>query len=187
MMVCLDRDTGPVHPAVCSAAPSTGRIGISLSVTTRILLSPAVLRVHVSASRTRARTVPQILPTRKPHTPSQPPPPPLGNVGRVVALVRPPEVCVPVCAAGRRGPPGCPPLQRCALPALHLAAPACPPAPQGMGQLVTLLPSRSRTSGLRILKFISIMVCCASHERRHHRWPVYGSPMCRLAPQNSCI
>jgi hypothetical protein len=29
-----------------------------------------------------------------------------------------------------------------------------------------------------------MVVCCASHERRHHRWPVYGSPMCRLAPQH---
>jgi hypothetical protein len=24
-------------------------------------------------------------------------------------------------------------------------------------------------------------------DRRHHRWPVYGSPMCRLAPPNSWI
>jgi lysophospholipase L1-like esterase len=36
-------------------------------------------------------------------------------------------------------------------------------------------------------EFISIVVCCASHERRHHRWPVSGSPMCRRAPQNSWI
>ena len=34
-------------------------------------MSPAVLRVDVSASRASARTVPQMLPTRKPHTPSQ--------------------------------------------------------------------------------------------------------------------
>jgi hypothetical protein len=32
-----------------------------------------------------------------------------------------------------------------------------------------------------ISEFIPIMVCWASHERRHHRWPVYGSPMCRRA------
>src|SRR6266566_1864074 len=71
MMICLDRDTGPVHPAVCSAAPSTGSRGLSLRVTTRIRMSPAVLRVHVSASRASARTVPQRLPTRKPHPLSQ--------------------------------------------------------------------------------------------------------------------
>jgi hypothetical protein len=40
---------------------------------------------------------------------------------------------------------------------------------------------------LRTVKFIPIMVYCASHERRHHRWPVCGSLMCRLAPQNSWI
>src|SRR5436309_2063559 len=43
MMVCLDRDTGPVHPAVCSAAPSTGRIGMSFRVTTRIGTPPCLL------------------------------------------------------------------------------------------------------------------------------------------------
>ena len=69
--LCLDRDTGPVHPAVCSAAPSTGSRGLSLRVTTRRRMSPAVLRVHVSASRASARTVPQRLPTRKPHPLSQ--------------------------------------------------------------------------------------------------------------------
>jgi hypothetical protein len=41
--------------------------------------------------------------------------------------------------------------------------------------------------GMRTHEFISIVVCCASHKRRHHRWPVYGAPMCRLTPQNSWI
>ena len=34
---------------------------------------------------------------------------------------------------------------------------------------------------LRADEFIPIMVYWASHERRHHRWPVSGSPMCRRA------
>src|SRR5713101_2476024 len=61
MMVCLDRDTGPVHPAVCSAAPSTGRIGMSFRVTARIGTPPFldILRVDVSAPRAGARPVPQ--------------------------------------------------------------------------------------------------------------------------------
>ena len=48
-----------------------------------------------------------------------------------------------------------------------------------------LSPTEKAT--LEQLEFISIVVCCASHKRRHHRWPVYGSPMCRRAPQNSWI
>jgi hypothetical protein len=31
------------------------------------------------------------------------------------------------------------------------------------------------------------MVCCASHERRHHVWPIYGSPTCRSAPWSSWV
>src|SRR5262252_877349 len=42
MMVCRDRDTGPVQPAVCSAAPSAGSIGISFRVMTRIVTSPCL-------------------------------------------------------------------------------------------------------------------------------------------------
>ena len=42
-----------------------------------------------------------------------------------------------------------------------------------------------RPHAVERIEFISIVVCCASHERRHHRWPVYGSPMCRLAPQHA--
>src|SRR2546428_4274185 len=34
-------------------------------------------------------------------------------------------------------------------------------------------------------EFIPIMVFWASHERRHHIWPVYGSSMCSPAPQRS--
>ena len=37
------------------------------------------------------------------------------------------------------------------------------------------------------LSLSRFMVYCASHERRHHIWPVYGSPMCRLAPRSSWI
>src|SRR5262252_4015192 len=43
MMVCRDRDTGPVQPAVCSAAPSAGSIGISFRVMTRIVTSPCLV------------------------------------------------------------------------------------------------------------------------------------------------
>src|SRR5262249_20832820 len=50
MMVCLDRETGPVHPAVCSAAPSTGRMGMSFRVTTRIG-TPPFLRSCVLTSQ----------------------------------------------------------------------------------------------------------------------------------------
>src|SRR5207245_5218450 len=52
MMVCLDRDTDPVHPAVCAAAPSTGRIGMSFRVTTRIG-PPPFLRSCVLTSQRR--------------------------------------------------------------------------------------------------------------------------------------
>src|SRR6266446_7498985 len=44
---------------------------------------------------------------------------------------------------------------------------------------------RRSPPGRRASEFISIVVCGASHERRHHRWPVYGSPMCRLTPQHA--
>jgi hypothetical protein len=30
-----------------------------------------------------------------------------------------------------------------------------------------------------------MVIYCVSLERRHHRWPVYGSPTCRRVPQNS--
>ena len=38
-----------------------------------------------------------------------------------------------------------------------------------------------------IVEFISIMIYCASHKRRHHVWPVSGSPMGRPAPRSSSI
>src|SRR6266545_7015937 len=38
-----------------------------------------------------------------------------------------------------------------------------------------------------IFEFIPIMVYWASHERRHHVCPVYGSLMCRPAPRSSWI
>jgi len=62
------------------------------------------------------------------------------------------------------------------------------------GDMYTTGSRRSTTSRLLLarvrvpverIEFISIVVCCASHERRHHKWPVYGSPMCGLTPQNS--
>src|SRR6266436_5817141 len=60
MMVCLDRETGPVHPSVCSAAPSTGRAGMSFSVTTRTIPPPGVFgvqRLSTSCMRTHCTTV----------------------------------------------------------------------------------------------------------------------------------
>jgi hypothetical protein len=50
-------------------------------------------------------------------------------------------------------------------------------APRGMGRL--------RLAS--IVYFIPIMVYWSFHERRHHVWPVYSSPMCRPAPQSSWI
>ena len=44
-----------------------------------------------------------------------------------------------------------------------------------------------KVAALAVIEFIPIMVYWASHERRHHRWPVYGSPMCRPVPQNFWI
>src|SRR5688500_4004986 len=68
MMVCRDRDTGPVQPAVCSAAPSAGSIGISFRVTTRIVTSPCLgcYSVDVLVHASDASTVPQRWPTWKP-------------------------------------------------------------------------------------------------------------------------
>jgi hypothetical protein len=44
-----------------------------------------------------------------------------------------------------------------------------------------------RTLALEDLSLSRFMVYCASHERRHHVWPVSGSAMCRPAPPSSWI
>src|SRR5437899_1849671 len=49
LAACPDRDTGPVHPAVCSAAPSTGRMGMSCRVTTRIGTPPFLLSCSLTS------------------------------------------------------------------------------------------------------------------------------------------
>src|SRR2546427_1209816 len=36
--------------------------------------------------------------------------------------------------------------------------------------------------GLGQLRLSRFMVYCVSNTRRHHVWPVYGSPTCRIAP-----
>src|SRR5262249_47859297 len=127
---------------------------------TAVSCCPACSRLRLSYPRTYCTTDPAHTEATHAVAASTAPVGERGKGRRACAATR---VCVPVCAAGRRGPPGCPPLQRCALPALHLAAPTCPPAPQGMGQVVTLLPSRSRTSRLRLLLWdLSRAVCVVS-------------------------
>src|SRR5712691_640213 len=37
---------------------------------------------------------------------------------------------------------------------------------------------------LRLSRF---MIYCASYERRHHKWPVYGLPICSPIPRSSWI
>src|SRR6266851_5191929 len=50
MIVWRDRDTGPVQPSIRSA-PSTGRSGIFLSVTTFMVSSSALMAVSLSQNR----------------------------------------------------------------------------------------------------------------------------------------
>jgi len=59
----------------------------------------------------------------------------------------------------------------------------------GQGYEVVSLSSRAQGQlwDRRELSLSRFMVYCASNERRHHVWPVYGSPTCRLAPQSSWI
>jgi hypothetical protein len=59
-------------------------------------------------------------------------------------------------------------------------------APKTLWNSWRVIAGRKKTTPSKI-EFISIMVYCASHERRHHPWPVYGSPMYSPAPPSFSI
>ena len=99
-MVCLDRETGPVHPSVCSAAPSTGRSGMSLSVTTRTIPPPCVLgvqRISTSWMRTHCTIVVAQSEDKQPGADLNRTR--LGEWEGSVSRALPPQAFVPVCAS----------------------------------------------------------------------------------------